>query len=302
MAKRKKRLVTANEIFFMVMLLPAIILLICFSYMPMGGIVMAFQNFVPAKGIWGSDFIGLKNFRYMFELPAIRQVLFNTIYIASFKMILGIIVPVWFALFLNEVRHALFKRTSQTIVYLPYFLSWVILGTTFKQMFSLNGVVNAISGLFGAEPMMFLSNNTFFPWFLILTDIWKGFGFGTIIYLAAITNINPELYESAEMDGGGRWKKMWYITLPGITTTIVLLSTLSLGGILEAGFTQVFAMYNTLVYPSSDIIDTYVYRNGIFGMRYGFSTAVGLFKSVISFVLVISSYKLAEHFADYRIF
>ncbi|MFD0711426.1 ABC transporter permease [Paenibacillus sp. GCM10027626] len=284
------------------MLLPGTILLFIFNIIPMFGIVIAFQNFIPGKLIWKQNWTGLDNFLFMLQIPDSRQVFLNTVIIASMKIVLGIAVPVAFALLLHEVRSRWFKRWVQTIVYLPHFMSWVILSGIILTLFSLDGIINQIVALFGAEPIMFMASNTWFRPIIVASDIWKEFGFGTIIYLAALTGINPALYEAAEIDGASRLQKLRYITLPGITTTIVLLSTLSLGNILNAGFDQIFTMYNPLVYSTGDIIDTYVYRLGLIQMQYGLATAIGLLKSVIAIILIVISYRLAYKFANYRIF
>ena len=284
------------------MLLPGLIFLFIFSIIPMMGIIMAFQKYVPAKGIQGSDFVGLYQFRLMFTFPDVRTVFFNTIFIAVCKIILGIIVPVTFALLLNEVYISKFKRVVQTICYLPNFLSWVILAVMFSNIFAFNGIFNQIVSLFGNEPILFLASNVWFRPILIATDVWKGFGYGAIIYLAAMTNIDPNLYEAADIDGANRFQKVWFITLPGIKATIILMSTLALGNVLNAGFEQIFSMYSPVVYATSDIIDTYVYRMGLQKLQFSFGTAVGLLKSVVSFCLIVLSYKLADRFAGYRIF
>lgn len=285
------------------MLLPGMIMLIIFSFVPMFGLIMAFQNFVPAKGMLNSDFVGLSNFKLLFAFPDVRQMMFNTIFIAVSKIVLSILTQVFFALLLSEVFFTGFKRVIQTICYLPNFLSWVIMAVIMLQIFSYTGMVNQVLMAFGLqEPIMFLASNTWFRPILIFTDVWKGFGFGAIIYLAAITSIDQNLYEAADVDGATRMKKIWYITLPGIVSTVVLMSTLALGNVLNAGFEQIFTMYNAAVYRTSDIIDTYVYRMGLANLQYSFGTAVGLLKSVVSFILIVVSYKLADRYAGYRIF
>jgi putative aldouronate transport system permease protein len=291
-----------NEWIYRFMTLPGLIFLVLFSYAPMFGIVIAFQRFLPALGIFGSPWYGLGNFEYMFELPAVGQVFYNTIFIALCKIAAGQIVPIIFALLLSEVTNVLFKKFVQTIVYLPHFLSWVVLGTIFKQMLGLSGIVNAVIIRMGGEAIQFLGDGNWFRFIIILTDVWKGFGFGTIVYLAAILAISPNLYEAATIDGANRFQRILHITIPCIMPTVVLMATLSLGGVLNAGFDQIFNMYNPLVYSSSDIIDTYVYRIGLINMQYGLSTAVGLLKSIISSVLIVLSYTLAYKFAGYRIF
>ena len=291
-----------NELYYHSMLLPGMILIFIFSIIPMFGIIIAFQKFVPAKGIFGSPFVGLYNFKLLFTYPDVRQVIFNTVLIATIKIILGIVVPVFFAILLNEVRSVAYKRTVQTIVYLPHFLSWVILAVMFKNILSYTGMVNKSGSVFGAEPAMFLTANKWFRSVIVSTDVWKEFGYGAVIYIAAMTNINPNLYEAAEIDGANRWHKIKYVTLPSIKPTIILMATLALGNVLNAGFEQIFTMYSPLVYESGDIIDTYVYRMGLEKMQYSFATAVGLFKSVVSFVLIVLAYKLADKFAGYSIF
>mgnify|MGYP000857307170 CR=1 FL=1 len=299
-AQRKK--LSKNEWVYLAMLLPGVVLLLVFNYFPMGGIVIAFEKFMPAKGIFHSSWVGLQNFKYMLQIPEIGQIMFNTVFIACSKLILGLVVPIVFALLLNEVMHTFYKRMVQTIVYLPHFLSWVIMAITVKQMFSLNGIVNKVIEALGGEPVMFLSNSNWFVGIIVGSDVWKGFGWGTIIYLAAISNISPNLYEAAEMDGASKLQQVWHVTLPGMLPTIVLMATLSLGNILNAGFDQIFNMYSTLVYDKADIIDTYVYRIGLVKAQYGLSTAVGLLKSVVSTFLIVTSYRLAGKFANYRIF
>jgi putative aldouronate transport system permease protein len=286
------------------MVLPGVILVLIFSYGPMVGIVMAFQQFIPAKGLFGDQiWVGFDNFKYVLELPNSMRVLWNTLYIATLKIIFGLIVPIIVAILINEVRHMTLKKSIQTTIYLPHFLSWVVLGGILIDILSPSqGIINMILGLVGIEPIFFLGSNTWFPVTLVGSEIWKEFGFGTIIYLAAITGINPELYEAAKMDGANRFKQTLHVTLPGLRMTIVLLGVLSLGNILNAGFDQVFNLYSTQVYESGDIIDTFVYRIGLLEAQYGVATAVGLFKSVVSCILVTVSYYLAYRFANYRIF
>ncbi|KRF43662.1 ABC transporter permease [Paenibacillus sp. Soil787] len=284
------------------MLLPGMVFLILFSLIPMFGAVIAFQNFIPGIPIFKQEWIGLDNFKFMLQIPDSRIVFLNTIIIASMKIIAGLIVPVTFALILNEVRTRWFKRWVQTVVYLPHFISWVILSGILTTMLSLDGIINRIFGLFGIDPILFLANNSWFRYIIVGSDVWKEFGFSAIVYLAALAGINPALYEAAEIDGAGRLSKLRHITLPGIMSTIILLSTLSLGNILNAGFDQVFNLYNPLVYSSGDIIDTYVYRVGLVNFQYGLATSVGLLKSVVAILLIALSYKLASKFANYRIF
>ena len=278
------------------------IFLVIFSIIPMFGIVMAFQNFVPAKGIFGSKFVGLAQFQRLFMLPDFRQILENTLITALSKIIIGTLLAIVFAVLLNECRNVRYKRFIQTAVYLPHFLSWVILAVMFSNIFSYTGIINQLITALGGEPVMFMISNTWFRPIIIGTDVWKEFGYNAVIYVAAMTSIDPSLYEAADIDGAGRWKKIMHITLPGILPTIILMGTLSIGNVLNAGFDQVFNMYSPLVYRTGDIIDTYVYREGLVNIQYSFATAVGLFKSIISFALLTTAYKLADKFCGYRIF
>lgn len=284
------------------MLLPALILLIIFAYVPMFGIVIAFQKFIPTKGFFGSEWVGLDNFLYVYNLPDTFQIVYNTVFIAVMKIIAGLAVPVTIALLLNELARERIKRTIQTLIYLPHFLSWVILGGVLIDVLSLKGIVNNFLGLFGAEPIYFLGDNRWFPYVLVVTDVWKDFGFGTIVYLAALTSIDQTLYEAAVIDGANRWKQTLHVTIPGIMPIVILMMTLSLGNVLNAGFDQVFNLYSPQVYESGDIIDTFVYRIGLIDAQYSVATAVGLFKSLVSLLLISVSYMIAYRFAGYRIF
>lgn len=292
-----------NEIPLYLMLAPAVVLALIYSYTPMVGVVMAFQRVLPGKGIFGSPWVGWDNFKFVLEMPTIFQVIWNTIYIAGLKAIGGVLVPVTVALMLNNVVSRLFKRTVQTVIYLPHFLSWIILAGILVEILSPSeGIINQALGLVGIKPIFFLGDEKIFPWTMVVTDIWKSFGFGTIVYLAALADIDPTLYEAAVVDGATRWQQTWYVTLPGISGTIIMLSTLSLGNILNAGFDQIFNLYSPLVYRTGDIIDTLVYRTGILNNQYGVATAVGLLKSVVSLLLIGIAYKLADKWAGYRIF
>lgn len=295
-------MIKRTSLHYHLMLFPGILLLLIFSIYPMFGIVIAFQDFSPVKGFWGSDWVGLENFKYMLEIPDSRQVFFNTIYIAVMKIIANLAAALIFALLLNELRAQLLKRSIQTIVYLPHFISWVLIGGIVGQMFSLDGVINQGLKLLGVDSIFFLGSNNWFPFIIVGTDVWKEFGFSAIVFLAALTSINPVLYEAAEIDGATRWQKLKFVTLPGISATIILIATLSLQNVLNAGFEQVFNLYNTLVYESGDIIDTYVYRMGLIESQYELATAVGMLKSIVSLILISISYKLASKYANYRIF
>ena len=284
-----------------VMLLPAIILLLIFAYLPMVGIVIAFQDFVPSggmKGFFTSEWVGLDNFKYIFGMKDFRQVLVNTLVIIA-----GIVVPLILALMLNEVNNKVFKKATQTIIYVPYFLSWVVLGGILVDILSpTGGIVNTAITALGHEPVFFLGSLETIRGTLVASDVWKGCGYNMVIFLAALTAIDQSQYEAAKVDGAGYLKQMLYITLPGILPQIILVTVLGMGNILNAGFDQVFNLYSPIVYQKADILDTYVYRLGMLNLQYSVSTAVGLFKSVISFILIATSFTLAKKFANYRIF
>jgi putative aldouronate transport system permease protein len=302
-ASRRRRGPRRGAGAYHLMLLPGVLVLIVYTVLPLAGLALAFQDFQPELGVWRSAWVGLDNFTtFLFVDPEITQIFVNTVVIAVCKIALSLVVPVIFALLLNELRLVWYKRVAQTIVYLPHFMSWVILGGIFLQLFSLTGMVNQVLGLLGLHSIFFLQSNDWFKPILISTDTWKEFGFGTIVYLAALTAIDPALYESAAIDGCGRWQAIRHVTLPGLTSTIILLGTLSLGGILNANFDQIYNMYNPTVYPSADVIDTWVYREGLGGAMYSLGVAVSMLKALIGFFLIIISYKLASRFAGYRIF
>ena len=287
---------------YYLMLLPGIIWIIIFQIVPMFGLTMAFEDFNPSKGILHSAWVGLDNFKYMFQLSDSRTIFFNTAYIAVLKIIFNLIVPLVVALLLNELRIRYLKSSIQTIVYLPHFISWVILAGIMLDVFSWQGPVNGILTAVGIKPILFFARADLFVPLVVGSDVWKEFGFKAVIYLAALTGISPELYEAAAMDGATRFQRIAYITIPGISTTIILLTALSLGNVLNANFDQIFNLYNPLVYSTGDIIDTWVYRMGLLQMQFGLATAVGLLKSVIGFVMIALSYFLARKFANYNIF
>lgn len=288
---------------FHFMLLPAVILTIIFSYVPMFGVIMAFQDFKPWLGFSGSPWVGLEHFRFMFEREDSIQVIINTLIISVLKITIGMIIPILFAILLNEIRKIAFKRVVQTMVYLPHFLSWVILGGILIDLLSPEGgLVNQALGVLGIKPIFFLGDGNWFRVTIVVSDIWKEFGFSTIVYLAALSSINPSLYEAAEIDGASRWKQTLHITLPALLPITIVVGTLALGNILNAGFDQIFNLYNPLVYDKGDIIDTFVYRMAILNGEMSFGTAVGLFKSVIGAVMIITAYRLAYKYANYRIF
>ena len=295
LAKIKKQLP------YHLLLIPGVVLVFIFSYIPLYGLIIAFQKYNPSMG-FSSPWVGLENFIYLFNQPNFVRTIWNTFYISFFKLVGSVVVPVTVALLLNEIRHDKIKRSFQTLVYIPNFLSWVIMAGMLMDILGSNGIVNSLITSLGFNEVNFLGSPSVFPWTMIVTDIWKGFGFGTVVYLAALTSIYPGLYEAAMVDGAKRWKQTIYITIPLLLPTIILMTVLALGNVLNAGFDQIFNLYSPVVYESGDIIDTYVYRLGLQQAQYSVGTAVGLFKSVISFILVALSYLLADKAAGYRIF
>nr|WP_240548384.1 ABC transporter permease subunit [Paenibacillus lignilyticus] len=285
------------------MVLPALVLCIIFNYIPLFGVIIAFEDYQPWLGITKSAWVGLEHFRTLFEYPDSKQVIWNTLIIASFKLVINLFVPIIFALLLNEVAKTYFKRILQTLVYLPHFLSWVILGGIMIDILSTDGgIVNRLIEAFGGKSIFFLGDGQWFRVTVIISDVWKEFGFSAIIFLATLVGINPALYEAAEIDGATRWQQVIYISIPLILPIVIVVATLSLGRILDAGFDQILNLYNPLVFSHGDIIDTFVYRVGLNNGQFSFGTAVGLFKSVIGFILIIVSYRLAYKLANYRIF
>ncbi|MCM1296314.1 MAG: ABC transporter permease subunit [Muribaculaceae bacterium] len=294
-AGREKRM-------FHLMMMPGMVMLFLFVFVPLFGSLMAFQNYVPAKGILGSKWVGLENFKFIFRLPDSRQVFVNTLVIAFAKLIFNIIVPVTFAILLNEITVGVCKKFFQTVVYLPHFLSWVVLATVVTNMFSLTGPFNSVITSFGGQAVQFLADNNWFRKVIVATDVWKEFGYNSVVYLAALTSIDLGLYEAASIDGANRFEQTLHITLPSLMPTIILMTALNLGNILNAGFDQVFNLYNPIVYETGDIIDTYVYRIGMVERQYSIGTAVGLFKSVISFLLIMGANKGAKKLTGSGIF
>jgi putative aldouronate transport system permease protein len=284
------------------MMLPTVIMLIIFAYIPMVGNIIAFQKYTPTDVFLTSPFVGFANFQKIFTTPGFNRALGNTITISLMKMITGLAVPIGFALLLNEIRVIFVKRTIQTMIYLTNFISWVLMAGIIMNLLSPStGLVNQILGLFGIKPIFFLGDSGWFKPIVVITNVWKEFGFGTIIYLAALAGVDVALYEAATIDGAGYWKQMRHVTLPGISSTIILVATLSLGGILNAGFDQIFNLMSPLTMASGDILDTLVYRIGIQNAQFSLATAVGIFKSAISCILLIVSYSIAYRTTGYKI-
>ncbi|WP_028549969.1 ABC transporter permease [Paenibacillus sp. UNC451MF] len=286
-----------------IMLLPAIAYYSVFHYYPMYGALIAFKQFSITKGIMGSPWVGLKHFEYLFGLDKFWQVFWNTIIISLYRLVFGFPLPLIMAVLLNEAGRLVFKKTVQTIVYLPHFISWVIMGGLLISLLSTDsGVVNNVIRSLGGEPVGFLTDENYFRSTLVWSMIWKEFGWNTIIYMAALAGVNPQLYEAAVMDGANRWRRIWHITLPSIRSTIIILLILRIGGLMEAGFEQIFVLYHPGVYNSADIIDTYVYRIGLTEGRFSIAAALGLFKSAINFVLLVTANRLSRMMGEQGIY
>jgi putative aldouronate transport system permease protein len=300
----KTKLYRQGDLSLHLMLLPGVLILVVFHYIPLAGLVVAFQRFIPARGLFGDqEWIGFGNFQYLSSLPGFWNVMRNTVSIAFWKIVLGRIVPITVALLLNELRRDKVKRFIQTIIYFPHFISWVVFAGIILDFLSpSNGLVNRFLGLFGVKPIFFLGDNRYFQGTIIWTDILKNFGYGTVVYMAAVTGIDPNQYEAAEIDGAGRWRQTWHVTLPGMQMIIVLMLVLGLGNVLNAGFDQVLNMYNSYVYETGDILDTLMYRLGLVSAKFGPSVALGLFKSMVSMLFISVSYYLSWKFFNYRIF
>ena len=281
------------------MFIPLLAYYILFHYVPIYGILIAFKDYSITKGIIGSQWVGFQVFEQLFNTPTFTRAFRNTIIISLLRYVTGFPAPIILSLMLNELKNLKFKKVMQTISYLPHFLSWVILAGLFTQLLSpTNGAVNYIITLFGGKPKYFLGDNAYFRGTLVVTGIWKEIGWGTIVYLATIAGIDQEMYEAADCDGATRFRKIWSITLPMMKPTIVILAIMNCGSLMSAGFDQIFNLYNSAVYETGDILDTYVYRVGIGNMDYSSSTAVGLFKNVIGFILVTGTNFLAKKLGE----
>ncbi|MCX4285852.1 MAG: ABC transporter permease subunit [Clostridia bacterium] len=281
------------------MMLPSFVLALIFNIVPLFGLIIAFQKYEVGAGIWKSQFVDVYNFTRLFNRPDFGRVLFNTVYIAIWKIALTTVLSIITALLLNEMVTNRGKKIVQTIIFLPYFLSWALIGAVFVDMFGIDGAVNALLG----TKIDFLASNTYFRPIIILTDVWKNIGYQAVVFLAAVTTIDPSLYEAAEVDGANRWQKCWHITLPCIKSMIILICVLNIGNIMNAGFEQILVMYNPIVYETGDILDTLSYREAmVTGSDYSLSTAIGLFRGVINCILFAIAYKIAHKVNGYKIF
>lgn len=291
-AKREMRgVVTALKRHWQLYLLitPVLIYFFIFHYLPMYGVQIAFKDFIGTKGIWGSPWVGWKHFDRFFDSFFFERLLFNTIGISLYELAVGFPIPILLALLINEVRSNLFKRFVQTVTYAPHFLSTVVLvGMIFIFLSPTSGFVNKLIVLFGGQPIYFMTEPQWFKSIYVFSGVWQQMGWSSIIYLAALTGIDPHLHEAARVDGASRIRRIWHINLPGIRPTIMILLILNVGSIMSVGFEKVFLMQNSLNLEASDVFSTYVYRSGILGSQYSFSAAVGLFSSIVNFILLLT--------------
>ncbi len=299
----KIRFKTSRDIPIYLLILPAFLLLVVFHYIPIYGIIMGFQKFSPFKGIMHSEWVGLKNFQYFITDENFWRVMRNTIVINIYQLVMGFPVPIAFAIFLNELTMTRYKKFVQTVSYLPYFISWVVAAGIVVSVLSPDGGLlnNALQRCFGIEPVYFITKEKYFRSIVVLSNIWKGFGMSAVYYLAALTSIDQCLYEAARIDGAGRMKQIWHITLPGIKTIAIVLLVLQIGSIMNIGFEQIFLLYNPIVYNVGDVISTYTYRLGIEQARYSLTTAIGFTQSVVNFILVYSANMLSRKVAGWSL-
>ncbi len=288
--------------YLMLLMLPGLAYYVIFHYAPMFGVQLAFKNFVVRKGIWGSPWVGLHYFEVLFKYPSFWEVFRNTIIISAYKISVGFIMPIIFAVLLNEISHMPYKRVTQTLSYLPHFISWVVLGGLLKQFLSPSiGPVNILFKAMGLEPIFFLGDPEWFRFTLVLSSIWKGLGWGSIIYLAAIAGIDPQLYEAAVIDGAGRLRRVLSITVPSLVPVITIMLIFAVRGIVLDDFDQIFNLYNTAVYSVGDVLSTYIYRVGLQNFEFSLSTAVNLFRNLIAFALIILANAVAKRINEYGI-
>ena len=284
------------------LILPVVTYYTIFHYMPMYGVQIAFKNFSPGRGILGSPWVGLKHFIRFFNSFYFERIIINTITITTYSIVAGFICPVLLALMLNEVTTLWYKKTLQTITYAPYFLSTVVMVGMIVNLFGTNGIINNIMALLEIEKIDFMVKPQYFKNLYVWSSVWQNTGWGSIIYLAALSGIDPNLHEAAKIDGAGRFRRIWHINIPGIMPTMTILLILSVGGIMNVGFEKIFLMQNDINLEASDVISTYVYRVGLLGAEYSFSAAIGLFNSVINFIILLIVNKIAKKIGSSGLF
>ncbi len=284
--------------YLLLIILPTVLYFILFHYVPMYGVIIAFKKFQPLKGIWGSPWVGFQYFDQFFHSIYFWRLLRNTFLLSLYSLLWGFPAPILFALLLNELREKLFKKVVQTVSYLPHFISIVVTAGMIVNFTSENGIVNMLVRVLGFEPIIFLNEPDWFRTIYVSSGVWQSFGWGSIIYLAAIAGINPQLYEAAEMDGARRLHKILYITLPALMPTIIILLILNVGQLMDVGFEKVILLYNPTTYETADIISTYVYRKGIINAEFSFAAAVGLFNNLINLVLLLAANTISRKVTD----
>ncbi|MFD0680599.1 MULTISPECIES: ABC transporter permease [unclassified Paenibacillus] len=285
--------------FMYMMILPGLLYFLIFKYIPMWGLIISFQDYLPYKGFAGSEWVGLKHFNKLFNEPQFWIIFRNTLILFVYNILFYFPIPILLAIMLNEVRNTFFKRFVQTIIYIPHFLSWVIIVSISYVMLTMDdGIINQLMAYYGFPKINFLLSDSWFHPIYIIQVIWREAGWGTIVYLAAIAAIDPQLYEAARMDGAGRFRQIWHVTLPSIRTVIVVLLILRIGNVLDLSFEHVYLLLNSMNRNVAEILDTYVYTAGLKQGQFSFSTAVGFFKSFIGLVLVVLANKLAKKFGE----
>lgn len=285
--------------YLLLLILPVLLYYFVFHYIPMYGIIIAFKKFSPMKGILGSAWVGFDHFMHFFQSVYFWRLLKNTLLLSVYSLFWGFPVPILFALLLNEVREGIFKKSVQTISYLPHFISIVVVMGMIVNFTTVNGgVVNQMLGWFGIGPINFLSESGWFRTIYISSSVWQGFGWSSIIYLAAIAGIDPQLYEAAEIDGASRWRKMWHITLPCLLPTIAILFIMAVGNLMDVGFEKIILLYNPTTYETADVISTFVYRQGIQQANYSYSTAIGLFNNIINLILLVAVNRISRKLSE----
>ncbi|WP_051237249.1 ABC transporter permease subunit [Paenibacillus pinihumi] len=280
------------------MVLPGFLIVLVFSYFPMYGIQIAFKKYSAARGIWESNWVGLKYFIMFFNDPTALRVLKNTLLLGIYSLLWGFPAPIILALLFNEIKNSVFKKLVQTISYLPHFISTVIIIGIIRTFTEREGLFNKIASFFGVDPIVFLSEPSWFRTIFISSNIWQGIGFGTILYLAALSSINPALYDAANIDGASRWRKVLHINWPHIKSTTIILLIFSVSGILGTDFQKVLLLYSPDTYEVADVIGTFLYREGIIGARFEYTTAIGLFQSVVAFILLVAANMISRKVSD----
>lgn len=296
--KRKSSALFRDRYLYLLIFLP-ILYFIIFKYVPMVGLQIAFRDYRIHDGMWGSTWVGAKHFIRLFGSPDFYSILYNTVVLSFLNIIFGFPMPIILAILLNEVNNMPFKRVTQSLLYMPHFISWIVLGGIITSILSPStGIVNNVFKIFGAEPIYFMGDTGWWRAIYVISGIWKEAGWGTIVYLAAISGINGELYEAARIDGANKLRQMWHITLPGIRSTIGILLIMRMGQVLQVGFEQIYSLQNDMVLSVSDVISTYEYRIGLLSMQYSYTTALGLFKGLVGLIFVVLTNYVVNKLTD----